>query len=520
MLDDHQANQIISKPLFKRSEGVTPSERYLKRLCDKTFLSLWSYPGVYRDQGQTQVQRLGKEVCDLLVVFENHIIIFSDKDCEFPNTGNVNLDWCRWFRRAVKASAKQLWGAERWIRSFPHRLFIDPYCQQKLPIQLPNLSEARFHRIIVAHGASKRCKEEYGGSGSFIIDSSLQKDVHYKENLADFRPFAIGNITPDKGYIHVLDDTTLNIILETLDTIRDFVEYLEKKERFLTSKHHTVFAAGEEDILAFYLQKLNKDKEHDFVIPSKVKVLFLEEGFWVDFCHSEERLSQIQADHISYAWDALIENFIHHIVEGTQHYTSSSNLQDSETILRFMARENRTRRRFLADALLVLIEKTPKNVRATRVILPSKPGDPHYVFVLLPHLDGIPEHEYREVRLGFLNACCLVTKLRFPKALDIVGIATETGQDQYRSEDALYFDGRSWNDELYAEAVSLQNDLGILTNTTMFHDTILDYPSERRKLEKGPYKKSKFTMRGNSRNSPCICGSGKKFKYCCGKSQS
>jgi hypothetical protein len=516
-VSDDQAQQI-SKPLFKRSEGVTPSERYLKNLCDKTFLSLWSYPGVYRDQGQTQSQKLGKEVCDLLVVFEEHIIIFSDKDCEFPNTGNITLDWRRWFRRAIEASAQQLWGAERWIRGFPNRLFIDPYCQQKLPIQLPNLTEAKFHRVIVSHGANESCKKEYGGSGSFMIDSSLQGEEHYNENLVNFRPFTIGNVTPDKGYIHVFDDTTLSIILETLDTISDFVEYLKKKEKLLTSKQIRVFAAGEEDILAFYLQKLNKEKEHDFVIPPKMNAIFLEEGFWVDFCHGEERLSQVQANQISYAWDALIETFAQHIIEGTQYYTSASNLQESETSLRFMARESRTRRRLLAGSLLDLIEKTPKNVRATRVMLPSKPGDPHYVFLLLPHLESVPEPEYREVRLSLLNAYCLVTKLRFPKALDIVGIATETGQEHYRSEDAVYFDGRSWNEGLRAEAVSLQNDLGILTNTTLFHDTVLDYPSERRKLEKGPYKRSKFVMKGNLRNSPCICGSGRKFKHCCGKS--
>jgi hypothetical protein len=60
---------------IERADGVTEAERYLKRLCDRTFLSLWSYPGVYRDQGSGKGTE-GKEVCDLLVVFENHIIIW------------------------------------------------------------------------------------------------------------------------------------------------------------------------------------------------------------------------------------------------------------------------------------------------------------------------------------------------------------------------------------------------------------------------------------------------------------
>jgi hypothetical protein len=58
-----------------RADGATPSERYLAKLCQHSFLSLWSHSGVFRDQGRRNGKGDGKEVCDLLVVFENHIII-------------------------------------------------------------------------------------------------------------------------------------------------------------------------------------------------------------------------------------------------------------------------------------------------------------------------------------------------------------------------------------------------------------------------------------------------------------
>jgi hypothetical protein len=126
-----------------RSSGVTAAERYLSRLCERTFLSLWSYPGVYRDQlsgtiGEAGKRREGKEVVDLLIVFEQRIILFSDKECAFPSTGNLDLDWQRWFRKAVLQSARQLWGAERWIRDYPDRLFLDRACTQKFPVHLPS----------------------------------------------------------------------------------------------------------------------------------------------------------------------------------------------------------------------------------------------------------------------------------------------------------------------------------------------------------------------------------------------
>ncbi len=93
-----------SKRVIQKSTGVTPAEQYLVRLCEHSFLSLWSYPGVYRDQTPGRGSEWGKEVCDLLVVFENHILIFSDKHCKFPNTGNLYLDWSRWVRKAVLES--------------------------------------------------------------------------------------------------------------------------------------------------------------------------------------------------------------------------------------------------------------------------------------------------------------------------------------------------------------------------------------------------------------------------------
>ena len=84
-----------------KSEGSTESERYLANLCEKSFLSLWSYPNVFRDQGRKGGIGDGKELCDLLVVFDQDVIIFSDKSCAFKDTGDTNRDWARWCSRAI-----------------------------------------------------------------------------------------------------------------------------------------------------------------------------------------------------------------------------------------------------------------------------------------------------------------------------------------------------------------------------------------------------------------------------------
>jgi hypothetical protein len=303
--------------------------------------------------------------------------------------------------------------------------------------------------------------------------------------------------------VHVFDDITLGVIMQTLDTVSDFVAYLSKKEALLTRGKPSILATGEEDLLAYYLQRLNKSGEHDFVLPSdlprpeRLDFLFLEEGAWVEFLRSPERQSQVEANEVSYAWDALIETFIHHAVGRTQYWTSHPALTDQEKMLRFLAREPRTRRRFLARTLLEFIENTPATYRAVQVIKPSRRGDPYYVFVLIPHLPSVSYDDYRVGRREFLLAYCKAAKLKFPEANDIVGIATESGRMDNRSdsaEDLIYFDARTWTDEQdRAEAESLRQDLRLLTSVTKFRKKEYDYPIKQqcKRRPKGKVRKAR-----------------------------
>ncbi len=513
MNEDHKPPN--AGPAVSRADGITESERYLKKLCDRTFLSLWSYPNVFRDQGSS-AKGDGKEVCDLLVVFENHVIIFSDKHCAFPDSGDLIKDWSRWYRRAVVKSADQVWGAERWIRSHPDRLFVDRACEHRFPIDPPDPDKAVFHRIVVAHDSSYRCRREFnGGSGSLMISTSITGTAHYEAGPRGVDPFTVGDLDPDKGYVHVLDDTTLDIVLSTLDTITDFVEYLTKKEAFMRSGR-AVMATGEEDLLAFYLSDIDENEQHDFIVPPDVKGVFIDEGQWEDFKRSPQRRAQLEANEVGYAWDALIEQFSKHIIDGTQYYRSHDSVGDSERSVRLLAREPRTRRRMLAEGLLEVVgEVLPEWGRRSRHFLPSRPGDPYYVFLLLWRPSEVSYEEFREVRRRLLQAYCMVLKTLYPDAEDIVGIATEDRTAADSSEDVIYFDARQWTEEDQSEALSLQKDLDILREYERFDARVQEYPE----LPTPPRNEALPTarnMKGRDRNLPCPCGSGRKFKKCCG----
>lgn len=153
--------------LIKKSKGITPSERFLANLAEKTFLNLWSYPNVFK------VQNKGKELCDLLVVFNNHIIVFSDKSIEFKNKNGINEDWKKWSKKAIVESSNQIFGAERWIKRFPDRISLDAKGEEKFPFLLPKNEDMIIHRIVLASFSGNELKELMVDNKAFIINPSI-----------------------------------------------------------------------------------------------------------------------------------------------------------------------------------------------------------------------------------------------------------------------------------------------------------------------------------------------------------
>lgn len=334
----------------------------------------------------------------------------------------------------------------------------------------------------------------------------IRNDLHGFDHR---EPFVIGDFDPDRTFVHVFDDTTLDVIMATLDTTPDFLTYLREKERFLRSQ--AVVVAGEENLLAYYLGHVDEAGQHAFVVEGSPDLVAIDESWWPHFVKSPERKAQIQHDRVSYAWDRLIEKFATHALDGTQHFATDPPFESSEKILRFMAAESRLRRRYLAQMIVEALEQTETHLRRLRVATSEDPSEPMYVFLLVPWRHDRPYEENRLVRRNFLEASIRVAKFKFRDAVDVVGIATESGLDnEGRSEDALYFDAREWTEEDDRHAQELQGKLGILTAPQMMMTSVTEYPLDSSHTFGQAIPK-------NPRNKPCPCGSGKKFKRCHGK---
>jgi len=490
------------EPIIK-SESTNASESFLLGLCENNFLSLWSYPRVFRDQGKA-VDGDGKELCDLLIVCGDDIIIFSDKYCKFQDGKEQQVAWNRWFKKTVANSAKQAWGAERWIRSYPERVFLDSKCTKPIPIGLYVTNKTRFHLVVVAHGISRHVEENLGESGSLMIQSDLNGiEAHTK-------PFIIGDLDPTKSFVHVLDDLSLVTLMKTRDTITDFVHYISKKEDLIRNRSYKFFSTGEEELLGVYLTNVNKNNEHDFVFPIKEDkepdAIFLGPGPWERLINSDAYRRKRESDKVSYVWDALIEKIGYHALTGTQYRSNPDGIKGTEKIARFMALEPRHKRRALSMSWKDMFERTSPTQRRLRVHLAKKPDEPTYIFVLFPmppDNSNVSEDEYRTMRSNYLHSVCMVARKTYPHLTHIIAIATESGEMNIkRSEDFGYFDGTDWDENMEQEAEILQKNLGILVKPDPMLVHVSEYPSLVDHIKLG-------------RNKLCPCGSGKKYKKCC-----
>lgn len=492
--------------VIPRALGVTPQERHLNRLGEASFLRLWSYAGVFRDQGQVGRGGEGQEVCDLLLVFSDDVVLFSDKASTYPETGNEDTDWRRWYGKTIRHAVRQLNGAARWVRQHPDRLFIDRPCKFRLPVPIPDSSRLRLHRVVVAHGCSSRCKARLGGSGSLMIRPGIGEAIRPTRADRGQEPFTIGSPVEADGFVHVLDDTTLPALLRTLSTVSDFVAYLRRKEAFILGGRLGI-AAGEEELLGLYLANVNSDDDHDFVVPAGSQ-LVLPEGHWERFHRSPERAAQLEADQISYLWDDLIEKLSDTLLSDTAYRPTVSGVTDTEPLLRILARENRTQRRFLAESLFEVARRADTQVRAARIYYLRERPTLGYVFVALDPSIGANADEYRDRRRTLMHAYSLVARRKFPEFVEIVAIGTEPAKETLRSYDAAFVDVHDWTVDQAEQARRLEEEFDIMKRMARGESIGEEYPVERQRATGVP---------GRLRNKPCHCGSGRKYKKCHGR---
>lgn len=381
---------------------MTRSEKFVADLCNLSFLPFWSFP--------SPVGKKGNELCDLLVVCHNYIIIFSVKDISLTVHEDEDVVYERWVKKAVEASVSQIYGAEKFLQK------VDSISSHnnEFTINLPPKEDRIIFRIAVAFGSDPKFPLPTG---------------HFGE-----------------GYVHVFDEKSTPIILKELDTIVDFTKYLAAKQDFC--EKNLIIVPFEKDFLAFYLMTGLDIKE-------KNTVLVGEDDMWEDYITSSEYEDWKNEMEVSYCWDMMIQSmFFNHV----KPETNQKKRNDLETALRIISLEPRINRLELATVL----ENAIKSGVKARMIPPFETNDYMYVFMPLSSKNWAT----KEAELGLR---CIIARAEYPKAKRVIGIGMGKDENGEIVFDVHYINLPDVDDEFIRKANKMKAELGYFKNPKLTH---------------------------------------------------
>jgi hypothetical protein len=487
--------------IIEKSTGQTRTEQFLSQLCDRTFLKAWSFSNPYKADG--------KELCDLIAVFENNVFLFFDRESrKFDKADDVLLTWERWKKEAITKQIKTAAGASRYILNNRQQVFVDPTAKIPLPPRIPD-GELKIHRIVVAHGAKEACERFSAANIYGSLGISYQDTDSAERSL----PFIVALDRADPA--HVFDSHNLELILGELDTLYDFQAYLTAKEDAI-KRFSRLNYCGEEDLLAHYFLNYHAASKTYRIGPKAGDYdgVFIGEGEWRDFVETGAYQRRKAENQISYNWDNLIQKTATNALNGV--LGGNSDVFQGQSAIHEMAKEPRVSRRALSEMIASGIRNFPDNAKSgMRYVsfLPSFFTDCGYVFLQLYYPDaGDYETQYRPVRMKTLEFACGAAKLKFPHLCKIIGIAIDAPKySNMNSEDFVLLNCENWtkDDQAYYEEA----------NSELKFFQTNELKERRMHVSEFPLPRRGNNIPKTGRNQPCPCGSGKKYKRCHGMSR-
>lgn len=377
---------------------MTPSEKYVSELCEKSFLPFWSYP--------SPLGKNDKELCDVLIICGNDIIIISIKDIQVSDHSDHSVQYNRWHSKAIDASVKQIYGAERFLKDVNEITLNDRVTK----IRLPEKKDRAIYRIAVAFGSKK----------DFPLDTG------------DF-----GN-----GYVHVFDEDSTFTVINELDTFPDFINYLKAKEEFTKGK--IVSVPKEIDFLALYIRtSLEFDYTPDTII--------IDEGLWDEYIKSDEYAKWLKDIQPSYIWDEIISTLYDLHIKGKKDTDKHSELEVATRAINLEPRMNRI------ELGIVLEDMLKRNIRAR--MLKERPHTNH-TYVLLRADEKNWKSKESELQLR-----CLIAKKENPNVSRIIGLTYGTDKNGDDMFDLVYFDLPELDEEMKRRIEIVQKEFGYFVNS-------------------------------------------------------
>lgn len=358
------------KPKNIFNEKGSAAEALIAKLCSDAFFQDFCFKNPYIGVGKDR-----KELCDVLVVLDEIVVIWQIKNIKLGKDGHFK-------KSDIDKAISQCRGAKRKLTSIGK-------------IQLTNVA-----------GNEK------------TIDASKIKEVYLiaaiEGGLSEFGSFYDDS---SKGDVHIFFEEFTRYATKHLNTVADFVRYLKNKERFLNDGKSLVINGGEEELLALYI---NNNRTFGNMEGKKATHIFLDTEGSAEELESDEGYKDKQEadEYWGKAWDMLIQKKS----AGLPRNGDTSKPEDRDKFLAKMMSHDRFERRILGKTFIdAAIESSKHSERETFVFRRYYPlPGVTYVFAFMGSLDGD-----KQARQSMLYVAALAAKKQFPKNNIVIAVVSE-----------------------------------------------------------------------------------------------
>lgn len=438
------------------------AENIIHKICEKMFISdfVISNPKFNKATGKKKFQH---EIADTLVLFANQLISFQVKSRNIPSVSNIDNELSR-INRLVEKGGAQLASINAALRS--DILTVKNRVGAQITLQSNDIQKIIGVVIINIAG-----------------DEQL-KSAYYEKITTKF--------TVNKNIpTHIFTSTDLELISNEIDTIPDFLKYLNRRES-VHRKNLLNGSKNENDYLAFYKVKENEVLQ---AIENNTE-LNIPHGFWDHYesTYATKINERDTANQPSYEIDKII-GVLHKsigtndLLQGTFKDHKENTIEDYFSAITELSSFDRVTRRNQALKLFEIMNKADKQPDGSHTLsINNKTG-----------LIFFSSSQPREMREKRLNLICNAAYYRF-NLKKVIGLATDPA-----SANKHFFEVIKIENQTHPDHEELAK-LGYQIFGKIKKETMAEY-SIKKKCS------SRFPL-----NKKCPCGSERKFKNCCSSS--
>jgi len=458
-----------------------------------------------------------EELTDFFIPFEEDILLVEDKskdgDIELPdgiNIYNIKKDeenfeiikreWNRVLKGKINKAIKQLNGAELYLKSkgivYKNR--------NKVESNIITYNEkAKMHKIVLLHSIDKACQQYYDSDYGGLVYQKFLKNNEENDNI--FSLFSYGKLDRNT---HIFTEQQFVFLNTYLPTLSDILSYLNWKERLFDLI--SIVGMDEFSLICYYIEYgdylIEKFSNIEKEVGKPINNIILE-VYDDDSIHNLENTNKIFIRNKNSS--NAIKRLLKYLDDNKGKDSSDIDLRDK--LLRFYLRLDIEAQLGISENIQYILSNNKSSLVNSSCIYKKC----LYLFV---NLNTIITEDIDVYSYAFISKFGIRYIEKYKNEVDIQDIVLCLFYKDENNELCNIF--TSLNLVEFEKDYSFIKDVkkDILKIDSLLPQRI-DYLFDDY-IKKNNFNlslKNKFNLKGKDRNKLCPCGSGKKYKKCCGK---